>query len=461
MRLGVTLVAVLLALVACSSGGGTQTTGRPGDDDTSPEDDDTGGDDDDNTPELPPITPACGDVLTESGRLAADLDCSDWTAGAAVLTLGADNVTLDCDQHQVLGPGGGQVDLIKAEGFDRLTVRDCVLRGGFSGVNIVSGADITITGNDLGGVRLIGVAVHELDGFQIAGNTLANDGAYQNGIDVYSSTNGEIAGNTVTDFAMGGIQFLGSNNCEAHDNVIARIADTGFGFFYDPETDQVTHTIEVYDNEVSACGTVGGAEVEHGSYGITLRGNFFHDSAAGVNVYGTERIDGLVIQDNRIEDNVVGIGMTGEAGTVRIAGNTFARNDVTILAENVEALAVDENTIDLDTPPDSATGTALTVKNCGAVSFVHNIVGLAADYYGQSGAVTSVDLSENYWATCPSSSHFSVPFAEALVLINPVNLLPCYYVNEPTVLVDANGDGVEDTGCTVPPNLECVDRRRD
>ncbi len=49
--------------------------------------------------------PSCGDVLTASVTLTANLDCSSYTAGPA-LTINSNNITLNLGGYTITGPGG-------------------------------------------------------------------------------------------------------------------------------------------------------------------------------------------------------------------------------------------------------------------------------------------------------------------------------------------------------------------
>jgi parallel beta-helix repeat protein len=100
--------------------------------------------------------PACGDVLTHSVRLHADLACAP---GDTALTIGADGVVIDLGGHAITGAS------LAVDG-----------RGGFDGI-VVRGGELR--GNDLG-VRLAGVSDGRLAHLTISG-----------GLEGVSATGGE------------------------------------------------------------------------------------------------------------------------------------------------------------------------------------------------------------------------------------------------------------------------------
>ena|GEM_PF-1233178 len=74
----------------------------------------------------PPSDARCGTTLVASLTLDADLDCSGTTG--TVLTVGADDITINGQGHRIIAPGAGTV--ITSTNRQRLTVRDIDLSGG-------------------------------------------------------------------------------------------------------------------------------------------------------------------------------------------------------------------------------------------------------------------------------------------------------------------------------------------
>jgi parallel beta-helix repeat protein len=107
--------------------------------------------------------PQCGAVLTRSVTLRQDLGpCPDIG-----LVLGADDITLDCDGHRILGAPGASIG-VTADGPAGLHVKNCHIEG-FGGsivlrhtigsyvehntlrsVDIIAGVGDTVRGNTLG-----------------------------------------------------------------------------------------------------------------------------------------------------------------------------------------------------------------------------------------------------------------------------------------------------------------------
>ncbi|AQZ64118.1 unnamed protein product [[Actinomadura] parvosata subsp. kistnae] len=110
---------------------------------------------------------SCGDVLTSSVTLTADLVC----AGGDALTVGADGVTIDLDGHSITGDGTGTA--VRVHGHTGLVLRDGRVTGfaeglyalGTSGVS----PDVTVTG-----VRFTDALVRGRNSTITVGGTLGN-----------------------------------------------------------------------------------------------------------------------------------------------------------------------------------------------------------------------------------------------------------------------------------------------
>src|SRR2546425_3504375 len=81
---------------------------------------------------FPPLVPiahaiSCGDTITSDTTLNSDMHCFGSYYG---IVVGANNISLDCQEHSILG-GGGAVIGVEISNRQNVTIRNCVV-GGFS-----------------------------------------------------------------------------------------------------------------------------------------------------------------------------------------------------------------------------------------------------------------------------------------------------------------------------------------
>ncbi|MGR6920547.1 right-handed parallel beta-helix repeat-containing protein [[Actinomadura] parvosata] len=106
---------------------------------------------------------SCGDVLTSSVTLTADLVC----AGGDALTVGADGVTIDLDGHSITGDGTGTA--VRVHGHTGLVLRDGRVSGFAEGLDARSGSDVTVEG-----IRFKDALVRGRNSVVTVGGTLGN-----------------------------------------------------------------------------------------------------------------------------------------------------------------------------------------------------------------------------------------------------------------------------------------------
>ncbi|HXV60170.1 MAG TPA: hypothetical protein VEK15_05715, partial [Vicinamibacteria bacterium] len=68
----------------------------------------------------------CGDIITRSVKLSADLTCDGQG-----LIIGADDVTLDLNGHTItgIGPEGDEYLGVSGEGLEHVTIKNGEIRG--------------------------------------------------------------------------------------------------------------------------------------------------------------------------------------------------------------------------------------------------------------------------------------------------------------------------------------------
>ncbi|MHC4447211.1 MAG: NosD domain-containing protein, partial [Planctomycetota bacterium] len=107
----------------------------------------------------------CGDVLTTDTTLLTDLECSGGTA----ITMGADNITLDCDGHTIKGDGSRMgVDL---GGTSGVTVQSCTIEDFTYGIDAGNADSCTLAVNELSG-SFTNIYMKEASSCWITGNAI-------------------------------------------------------------------------------------------------------------------------------------------------------------------------------------------------------------------------------------------------------------------------------------------------
>ena len=117
----------------------------------------------------PPPPPSCGDTITTSVTLTEDiLSCEDG------LTIGANNVTLDCNGHTLAGTGSGIG--VSINGHQDVAVKNCVITDYEKVVDINSAANFKLLDSKIA-ASVAGLHVQGTNtGAVIAGNEFAIQG---------------------------------------------------------------------------------------------------------------------------------------------------------------------------------------------------------------------------------------------------------------------------------------------
>jgi hypothetical protein len=167
-----------------------------------------------------PDRKGCGEVILHSTRLKHDVGPCTASDG---LVIGADNVTVDLNGHQILGPGPGQGDGTRA------------------GVRIADHKHVTVTGGTVsgfdGGVAIIGGSFNTVANLTVTHNVaplLTSSGfessEFGDGIVMMFSSNNSITHNVVdANGEYDGIGVLGanSNNNTISSNVVSNTVGDG------------------------------------------------------------------------------------------------------------------------------------------------------------------------------------------------------------------------------------------
>lgn len=285
--------------------------------------------------ESPPSTVKCGDTLTRSVKLTADLtDCP-----GDGLVIGAADITVDLNGHTIDGtvtqtpecdvqPSGGFG--IADGGYDGVTIKDGTIQqfgGGFhAGTDTEGMADsslreLTVRDNRFGGIEL-GSGQRLDNGNRIVGNRVYGNGCGA-GIGLTNADSNLIAGNRVHDND-GGVVICCSDRNVVRDNVVARNADTGITVCCGSSETVVEHN-EVLDNANN------GILVLFGATATSVREN--HAARNGNDLVVFEA-SGNTVARNLATDALgcacfgpsgFGIGISGRADDNVVADNVVSR----------------------------------------------------------------------------------------------------------------------------------------
>ncbi len=216
----------------------------------------------------------CGDVLTRSTRLRADLGpCPDDG-----LVIGADDITLDCAGHRIIGTGDDNGVVL--DGRASVNVRNCQIEGFATGIRM-----------------------HDTIGNTVTANRLTSTG-YAYGIDLMSAVGDVVAGNRF----IGQAAFIDGHVVTFAENRSRGETPYGLAVFAPGENPGVRirdNDLEGFLELISSHGArVNGNRMRNGSdlllegtTGTRLDHNVLRDGYGGVSVLSSD--------GNLLEDNVV------------------------------------------------------------------------------------------------------------------------------------------------------------
>jgi hypothetical protein len=279
--------------------------------------------------------PACGDVLTHSVRLHADLACAP---GDTALTIGADGVVIDLGGHAITG---ASLAVDGRGGFDDIVVRGGELRGNDLGIRLAGVSDgrlahLTISGglegvSATGGEGLIVRDVDSCAGFNpilLSGETGAavrrsSACGAETGMTVARSHDVTIVESAFTGNVRVGLRINGSEGTVVRWSSATGNRRAGFSV---AAGSTGTRLVE---NEATHNAT--GIEVEAGATGTRLRANVAsrNDAPPALPFFPSDGIDVLdpstVLADNVANRNP-GFGIYAPNGAIDAGGNRARGN---------------------------------------------------------------------------------------------------------------------------------------
>jgi parallel beta-helix repeat protein len=220
---------------------------------------------------------SCGTVLVASATLTENLDCTGYTAGNA-LNIGADDVTVNLNGYEILGPGDlYNTDGIADVGYNDVTIED----GSFSNFDI----DIELQGLTGAAVTRVKTTDNTVEYNTAVGgdyvSALKVQGLFSSdsyaAVNLYAGEDSTVAYSRLVSTFVGIEDQLGSDNTWAHNSIVN--VDYA-GIDLDEETSDV-----VKANTINGTGA-DGIEDEEGS-GNTITKNTLNGLYDGVYSYGT------------------------------------------------------------------------------------------------------------------------------------------------------------------------------
>jgi parallel beta-helix repeat protein len=209
------------------------------------------------------------------------------------ISIWADDVTLDCADHRISGPGSAGIRIDSRRG---ITVRNCDVSGFFHGIVMLGASETTVSGNRAHDNTAAGIVMDQNSMSNIvAGNTVVANG--HNGIQISFSHGNTIRGNRAENNAgTGGIALGGSN-----DNVVSGNTSTGnanFGITLDGAGNSVASNVVTSNGTIGSFG--GGIAVFANSTDSLITDNLVSENNEGIRLHGADR---AVVSGNRALGN--------------------------------------------------------------------------------------------------------------------------------------------------------------
>lgn len=270
---------------------------------------------------------ACGDTITTSVTLTADLDCS-----GTGLKVGADKITIDLNGFTIDGDNGiGDLGIDNGLGFDGVTIKNGTISSFDQGISIGSNAQKNIvTGVRIEACANQAIDLNDSDLTKITKSLILNNGA---GIQVGTDATGTVVEkSTITGSFQPGVTLLGSGNVVQKNQFTA---NTTAVLVSNGGNRVVGNTVDISDgdgiavrggsgSEVSKNVVIGsagdGIEVKNAPQTLVTKNTLNGNSEIGINLVGVS--DGSSLTKNSARANrVYGITVEDAVG-VLVQGNT-------------------------------------------------------------------------------------------------------------------------------------------
>jgi len=271
---------------------------------------------------------ACGDTVTTSVTLTADLDCS-----GTGLTVGADKITIDLNGFTIDGDNGiGDLGIDNGLGFDGVTIKNGRISSFDQGISIGTNAQKNVvTGVRIESCANQAVDLNDSDLTKITKCTLINNGA---GIQVGDDATGTvIEKNVIIGSEQPGVLLLGSGNLVQKNQFTSnteavRVLNGGNRI--------VGNTVEISNGD--------GIAVRDGLGSEVSKNTVLGSAGDGIEVKDAA---GTLVTKNTLNGNAeIGINLVGASDNSQVTKNTARANRVYgMTIEDAADVLVQGNTV--------------------------------------------------------------------------------------------------------------------
>ena len=263
------------------------------------------------TPLAMAATPACGSTINADTTWDSDMSCN--VNGGNGITIGANNIVLDCAGHSMTGPGSGYgVELRNKNG---VTIKNCNISGFYFGLVIVSSSFNTLLDNSASSNTENGIYISSSFNNTLTGNTVSSNRRYG----IFSDSSSPKSNNNI--FTFNDVSLNGSDGIvvDGHDNILtSNTANSNYG-----------NGISLYNSVSSSTLTSNTANSNHIS-GISLgqnsNNNLIENNTANSNstfgIYLNSNSNNVLTANTAISNSNTGISINSSSG------NTITSNIV-------------------------------------------------------------------------------------------------------------------------------------
>jgi len=187
---------------------------------------------------------ACNFQAQKAGLYILERDLS--TSSGDCITIDADNVTIDCQDHKISGSGSAERGIF-ATGRENTTLVNCDIEGFTYGITIENSPNATLGNNNASGNDFSGISL--IDG---ANNSwVVNNQSNQNnlyGVFITNSTNVNFSNNSVNENSFNGAYFGSWSSIVLNNNTFC-----GNQFTMTCETEDLSGTGNIAENVPPGC----------------------------------------------------------------------------------------------------------------------------------------------------------------------------------------------------------------
>ena len=259
----------------------------------------------------------CGSTITTDVTLDANMSCS-----GTGITIGADNIVLDCAGHSItgIGPDIAGYRGIHLPGRTGVTVTNCVVTNFGAGITIESGSYNTLTGNTANSNIWPGIEIISSSSYNtLTSNIAINNG--QSGLSIFDSTHNTLENNIADSNKGNNIQLSTGSYNTLNGNVVKNGLSGGISLGVSSDNNLITGNA-IYNNAREGIWT-------DSSFNEFTNNNIHNNNGQGIFLQSHESVSSSdnIISNNTVESNSangIALGNSDENPT----NNVISNNDV-------------------------------------------------------------------------------------------------------------------------------------